>query len=356
MAPVILAADSGLGGLTIVAEIRKALPQARLAYLCDNAFFPYGTRPDAELLAHFLDVMNRAIDRVQPDLIVTACNTISTICLPQLRAATSIPVVGVVPAVKPAAHQSKRKIIGLLATPATVNRPYTDDLIQRYAADCTVLRIGSAELVDMAEAKLLGEAVDRDRLRRILAPFFERPANARPDVIVAGLHAFPPAARGAAGGRSGGCRLDRFRDRGGASRHRCAAAAAWHGHRRGPCTHLRQPWSGAAIGVGAVRIHDGRNPGLGILQPAQGEDRLQLGVERLTALIEPDGGDILLRQPVADLLGHTVAKRQDPRLGRVIERPGVAGNTATLPVDASLLERTQRFARRHLAQEQQEPT
>ncbi len=189
--PTILAADSGLGGLTIVAEIRKALPQARLAYLCDNAFFPYGTRPDAELLAHFLGVMNRAIDRVQPDLIVTACNTISTICLPQLRAATSIPVVGVVPAVKPAAQQSKRKIIGLLATPATVNRPYTDDLIQRYAAGCTVLRIGSAELVDMAEAQLLGEAVDREQLRRILAPFFDRPADAQPDVVVLACTHFP---------------------------------------------------------------------------------------------------------------------------------------------------------------------
>lgn len=190
-APVILAADSGLGGLTIAAEIRKVLPQARLAYLCDNAFFPYGTRPDAELLAHFLDVMNRAIDRVRPDLIVTACNTISTICLPQLRAATSIPVVGVVPAVKPAARQSKRKIIGLLATPATVNRPYTDDLIQRYAADCTVLRIGSAELVEMAEAKLLGQPADVGRLRQILAPFFDRPAGSRPDVVVLACTHFP---------------------------------------------------------------------------------------------------------------------------------------------------------------------
>jgi glutamate racemase len=189
--PTILAADSGLGGLTIMAEIRKALPQARLAYLCDNAFFPYGTRVDAELLAHFLDVMNRAVDRVRPDLIVTACNTISTICLPQLRAATSIPVVGVVPAVKPAAQQSRRKIIGLLATPATVNRPYTDDLIQRYAADCSVLRVGSAELVEMAEARLLGEPIDGARLSRILSPFFDRPAEGRPDVVVLACTHFP---------------------------------------------------------------------------------------------------------------------------------------------------------------------
>jgi glutamate racemase len=190
-APTILAADSGLGGLTIVAEIRKALPQARLAYLCDNAFFPYGTRPDAELLGHFLGVMKQAIRRVQPDLIVTACNTISTICLPQLRAATRIPVVGVVPAIKPAAQQSRRKIIGLLATPATIDRPYTDDLIQRYAADCTVLKIGSADLVEIAEAKLLGRAVDREKLHRILSPFFERPADSQPDVVALACTHFP---------------------------------------------------------------------------------------------------------------------------------------------------------------------
>jgi glutamate racemase len=189
--PTILAADSGLGGLTIVAEIRKTLPRARLAYLCDNAFFPYGTRPDAELLAHFLDVMNQAIGRVQPDLIVTACNTISTICLPQLRAATSIPVVGVVPAVKPAAQQSRRRIIGLLATPATIDRPYTDDLIRRFASDCMVLKLGTAELVEMAEAKLLGHAVDQDSLRRILSPFFDRAADAWPDVIVLACTHFP---------------------------------------------------------------------------------------------------------------------------------------------------------------------
>ncbi len=189
--PTILAADSGLGGLSIVAEIRKALPRARLAYMCDNAFFAYGTRADAELLAHFLDVINRAIARVRPDLIVTACNTISTICLPQLRAATSIPVVGVVPAIKPAAQKSKRKIIGLLATPATINRPYTDDLIQRYAADCTVLKIGSAELVEMAEAKLLGQAIDHDRVRRIIAPFFDHSADAQPDVVVLACTHFP---------------------------------------------------------------------------------------------------------------------------------------------------------------------
>jgi glutamate racemase len=189
--PVILAADSGLGGLSIVAEIRQALPQARLVYLCDNAYFPYGTKADQALLAHFLKVMQAAIERTKPDLVVTACNTISTICLPELRAATPIPVVGVVPAVKPAAALSRRKIIGVLATPATIDRPYTDDLITRYAADCRVLKLGTAELVAMAEAKLLGRKVDLDRLREILAPFLTPPAAERPDVIVLACTHFP---------------------------------------------------------------------------------------------------------------------------------------------------------------------
>src|ERR1044072_2859793 len=116
------------------------MPQARQFYLCDNDFFPYGTKPDADLLAHFLKAMRASIARVRPDLIVTACNTISTICLPELRATTTIPVVGVVPAVKPAAQMSQRKIIGVLATPATIDRPYTDDLIRNFAADWPVGR------------------------------------------------------------------------------------------------------------------------------------------------------------------------------------------------------------------------
>lgn len=177
--------------MTIVAEIRRAVPKARLVYLCDNAYFPYGTKADQALLAHFLKVMQAAIARSAPNLIVTACNTISTICLPELRAATGIPVVGVVPAVKPAAAMSKRRIIGVLATPATIDRPYTNDLITRYAADCRVLKLGSADLVAMAEAKLLGRKVDLDRLREILSPLLTPPAAERPDVVVLACTHFP---------------------------------------------------------------------------------------------------------------------------------------------------------------------
>ena len=100
-------------------------------------------------------------------------------------------MVGVVPAVKPAAAMTKRKTIGLLATPATIDRPYTDDLIARHAADCRVLKLGSAELVAMAEAKLLGHKVDLERLGEILAPFLTPPAAERPDVVVLACTHFP---------------------------------------------------------------------------------------------------------------------------------------------------------------------
>jgi len=191
MPATILSADSGLGGLSVVMEIRRALPEARHVYLCDNAYYPYGLRKDADLLRHFMAVMQSAIAACSPEIVVAACNTISTIALAELRAVTRIPVVGVVPAIKPAARMSKRRIIGLLATPATIDRPYTDRLIAEFADDCRIIRVGSAELVDMAEAKFRGVAPDGRRIAAILAPFFDRPESERPDVIVLACTHFP---------------------------------------------------------------------------------------------------------------------------------------------------------------------
>jgi len=191
MPTTILSADSGVGGLSVVQEIRKLVPGQRHVYLCDNAFYPYGLRADDELLQHFLEVMSAAIDISAPQIVVVACNTISTICLPKLRAITKLPVVGVVPAIKPAATLSKKHVIGILATPATIDRPYTDKLINEFAANCRVLKVGSAELVDMAEAKLRGIAPDSARISRILEPFFDRPTAEQPDVIVLACTHFP---------------------------------------------------------------------------------------------------------------------------------------------------------------------
>lgn len=147
----VLVFDSGVGGLSVAAEIRRRLPGLPLHYLMDSAGFPYGNKDDDTLIERVLRVCSEAIAQQQPRMLVVACNTASTLVLPALRAALDIPVIGVVPALKVAAQANPGGNVGLLATPATVNRPYTDNLIHEFAAGCHVRRMGSTELVQWAE-------------------------------------------------------------------------------------------------------------------------------------------------------------------------------------------------------------
>ncbi|HLJ63068.1 MAG TPA: glutamate racemase [Stellaceae bacterium] len=189
--PHLLIFDSGVGGLTIAAEIAASMPSARLDFLCDNDFFPYGTKAEGLLIERVVEVVGAAVARLLPDLVVIACNSASTVALARLRAEIKVPIVGTVPAVKPAAALSKTKAIGLLGTPGTVKRAYTQDLIDRFASGCAVVRVGSSELVAMAEAKLRDVPCDRARIATILAPFFGPLAQAPIDVVVLACTHFP---------------------------------------------------------------------------------------------------------------------------------------------------------------------
>jgi len=156
----ILFFDSGVGGLSVLAPTRALLPRAPVVYVADNAGFPYGTKTEAELAARVPALLGRLVERFHPRLVVIACNTASTIALDHVRAALDIPVVGTVPAIKPAAEHSRSRVIGVLGTEATVRQPYVDNLAREFAPDCTLLRHGSAELVALAEAKLAGKPVN----------------------------------------------------------------------------------------------------------------------------------------------------------------------------------------------------
>ncbi len=186
--PKVLVFDSGVGGLSILAEVRARLPWCSYIYACDNQAFPYGTKGEEELVARVDAVLKGLIAAVDPDIVVIACNTASTVALPHIRSHFAKPVVGVVPAIKPAALLSKTRVIGLLATPATVHRPYTQWLIDEFAPDCTVIRVGSAELVAIAEAKLRGHPPDPRVLAEIIAPLF---ANPHTDALVLACTHFP---------------------------------------------------------------------------------------------------------------------------------------------------------------------
>lgn len=179
--------DSGVGGLSILEAIRARLPQLSYCFVGDNAGLPYGNKSEDWLIDRVPHVIERALEQIQCKILVVACNTASTIVLPPLRAKFSFPVIGVVPAIKPAALLSQKKKIGLLATPATVKREYTDSLIAEFARDCEVIKLGSSRLVTIAEEKLRGLPVSQVELAEILEPF----TRSGPDVVVLGCTHFP---------------------------------------------------------------------------------------------------------------------------------------------------------------------
>jgi glutamate racemase len=189
--PHIAAFDSGVGGWTICRSLFARWPSADFSYICDNGFFPYGTKTDEELRQRIDQVTKDVIAPLGADLLVVACGTASTLALDLIRAQIKVPVVGVVPAIKPAAVLSAHKTIGLLATRGTVNRLYTDALIREFAVDCEVIRVGSDVLVRLAEAKLRGKAVDRQALAEEIRPLFVERSARRTDVIVLGCTHFP---------------------------------------------------------------------------------------------------------------------------------------------------------------------
>jgi glutamate racemase len=189
--PNILVFDSGLGGLTVFREIAKARPDAQFVYAADDAVFPYGKIEESTLIARVLEVMGGLIEAHQPDLVVVACNTASTIVLPALRQHFDLPFVGTVPAIKPACAASKSKRVTVLGTEATVKREYTRALIRQYGAGCDVDLVGSARLAAFAEAEIAGVPVADADIATELAPCFVGADGRRTDTIVLACTHYP---------------------------------------------------------------------------------------------------------------------------------------------------------------------
>jgi glutamate racemase len=189
--PTILVFDSGLGGLTVFREIAAARPDAKLVYAADDAFFPYGAKNEAALVARVVSLIGELIARAKADFVVIACSTASTIVLPHLRAHYTVPFVGVVPAIKPACAASRSRRVSVLGTQATVKREYTMDLIREFAQGCDVTLVGSARLAPRAEAALRAEPVDDAAIAAELAPCFVDDGARRTDTVVLACTHFP---------------------------------------------------------------------------------------------------------------------------------------------------------------------
>lgn len=183
--------DSGIGGLSVLREVMAALPSAPIVYAADYAGLPYGTKSEAEIAARVPALLGRLVERYRPRLVTIACNTACTIALTHVRAALDVPVVGTVPAIKPAAEATRSGVIGLLGTAATIRQTYVDRLQAEYAGGMTLLRHAAPELVLAAEAKMRGETVDADIYVKAMSGLTAKPEGDRVDVTVLGCTHFP---------------------------------------------------------------------------------------------------------------------------------------------------------------------
>jgi glutamate racemase len=187
----ILVFDSGIGGLSVLRAVRALLPKCRCVYVADDAAFPYGDWEEGALRDHIVALMGRLIPEHRPAAVVIACNTASTLVLPPLREGFSVPFVGTVPAIKPAAEQTRTGLVAVLATPGTMKRDYTRELIRSFAKNCHVRLVGAPELAPLAEARMRGEPVDRARIAEQIADCFVEIEGRRTDIVVLACTHYP---------------------------------------------------------------------------------------------------------------------------------------------------------------------
>lgn len=184
--------DSGIGGLSVLRESRVLMPDWRFVYVADDAAFPYGAWEEDALRDHITALFGSLLDEFRPALSVIACNTASTLAIDHLRDVyPDETFVGTVPAIKPAAERTRSGLVSVLATPGTVKRQYTRELIRQYGRKCHVRLVGSDNLAAMAETYMRGEMVDEEAVRREIAPCFLEDGGRRTDIVVLACTHYP---------------------------------------------------------------------------------------------------------------------------------------------------------------------
>ncbi len=184
--------DSGMGGLSVLAPTLTLLPRAPVVYIADFAGLPYGEKTEIEVATRVCALLGQMSERYAPRMAVIACNTASTIALAHARAILELPIVGTVPAIKPAALASRSGVIGLLGTAATLRQPYVERLAAQWTTEKVFIPVPAPELVEPAEAKLRGEAAETDVFDAVIDRLVSaHPRGAEVDQIVLGCTHFP---------------------------------------------------------------------------------------------------------------------------------------------------------------------
>ena len=178
--------DSGLGGLSVLRSVRATLPGEDFLYYADSAHCPYGVRTPEEIVCRSTAITAVLIER-GVKLVIVACNTATSVALQVLRTRFSVPVVGLVPAVKPAVAVTRSGQIGVLATPRTAYGETLVDLIRRYAGDTDIVTVPAPGLADLVEAGYTTGPAVEGTLRPLLDPLLARGI----DTLVLGCTHYP---------------------------------------------------------------------------------------------------------------------------------------------------------------------
>lgn len=178
--------DSGVGGLSVAREIRSILPSEDMLYFADSAYCPYGAKSPQEILARSKKISNFLLGK-GAKILVVACNSASVAGLDKLREFVEIPIVGMEPAVKPAAAATRNGKVGVLATGVTLNGDRFSTLLSKFASGIDVYTQPCPGLVELVEAGKMGGPEAEEMLNRYLLPLLDRGV----DTIVLGCTHYP---------------------------------------------------------------------------------------------------------------------------------------------------------------------
>lgn len=179
--------DSGVGGLSVLKELHKLLPNEDFSYLADQKYLPYGDKSQKMLTARISKIVNYFKKYHHIKMLVVACNTATSCTITELRKKYDFPIVGTIPAIKVAGELTKTGTVAVLSTVSTSKSQALKDLIDKYCRDINVLNIGLKDLVELVEQ---GHILD-EKVTNLLKKYLVSVKNSRSDYVVLGCTHYP---------------------------------------------------------------------------------------------------------------------------------------------------------------------
>ncbi|MBP6883828.1 MAG: glutamate racemase [Candidatus Pacebacteria bacterium] len=179
--------DSGVGGLSILIELRRLLPEENFIFLADQKYVPYGEKTKKELVQRGLRITNYFVKNHNIKMMVIACNTATCGAINEIRNRYAFPIVGTVPAIKPAAETTKTGVIGVMSTPSTSKSEVVRNLIRDNCKGVKVFNVGCKNLEDTVEQGEMGNS----EVDKLLKKYLREIKASKADRLVLGCTHYP---------------------------------------------------------------------------------------------------------------------------------------------------------------------